>query len=400
LNLRFESIVLFAATAALPLLQGCQRAPVVPPIPLPNLTEAYAEVREVVQQRHAALQEDPESAATWGKYALTLDAHEYTNTAEECYRVAIKLNPAAARWKYLLAIKLKGQSPSQAEALLAQLTGRANAELAELICHIDVLNDLGKAAAADEILAKANEVFSSHPAVLFRMARQSFESQDFGDAVVHLDSVRGKFRECVRLQRRLLAVGQQTKAAVPDVRDEENLPSVDQMIQDPHTAAVFSHRRDPLWRGKQAAERARAGDPLGMNSLMGLVNAHPELIDNRLQFALLTAERGGHQQAEQIVREGLRLAPTTPRLLSGLAALSMLQEDWTESKIRLNDLLLVEPESIAGWSDLAFVLEQLEDVDPAIAAYDKVLSLAPDDAELAARRDAVQQRAKEKGRLP
>ena len=378
------------------LLCGCKQSRTPPPIPLPELSEAYEEVREFLTLRRRAVEENVDSGVAWGQYALALDAHEYTDDAIQCYRVAARLDSEQSRWKYLLAIKLRVRSPEKAETLLANITQRLGTGLAELLCHADVLTDLGRSKTADEVLAKAVTAHPSHPAVIFRLARRAFEDGKLDEASRHLDALPVDFRESSRLQMQL-ATRRNLSIPVPppDSSPRNDLPSVDETIPDPYMAAVFRQRRDPLWTGKQAAERASRGDSIAYETLKGLVRRHPELEGNRLQLAMLMAAREGGIPAEEIVRQGLEISPESTRLLSGLAALSILKQDWKTSQQRLHDLLAIAPESAAGWSDMGFVLENMEEWNESIAAYDKALSLMPNDVELADRREIVRRKKKE-----
>lgn len=391
-----------AATFVLAFTFACQQRPSHAPPELPDLNDAFQEVRELLELKHAELVSKPESAAAWGQYGLALDAHEYPEEAAECYRVASMLAPNQIRWKYLLAIKLKDESPSQAEALLAGITDKPNVGIAELLYHVDVLTEIGRLDAADRLLQVANVRYPSQPAVMYRLARRAFEQGDLDAVRRNLDALPAKFRETDRLRTRLMGIDGVPLVAVSETQ-ASSLPSVDQTVDDRHRTAVRNSRRDPLWRGKQAADQANNGNRLAMMSLMGLVKKHPELVDNRLQLALLTAEGNNHEQADQILREGLELAPRMPRLLSGLAALAMMRKDWGEAKVRLESLLSIAPDHKDGWSDLGFTLEQLSETDAAISAYDKALSIDPGDTEIANRRSALRKRKEadsQSGSLP
>ncbi|APZ92704.1 hypothetical protein [Fuerstiella marisgermanici] len=384
----------------LSLLFGCHKSYDVPPIPVPDLSETYQEVQEYLESKRRELESMPSSADAWGVYAMALDAHEYHPEAIICYRVATELQPAEARWKYLLANRLTATSPEEADKLLSDLTSSANATLAALVTHADVLSELDRVSESDGLLVRAEAAHPRHPAVIWRQAQHAFEAGEFEAAREKLDAIEGNYRETERLKARLRHFGGKTDAPLPDSTSAaEQLPSADQSIVDSDIAAVLRHRRDPLWRGKQAAEQAAAGDPLGLMSLAALVKKHPELTGNRLQLAFLMAGSGAHEQAEQIVREGLELFPDQEQLLVGLAALATMNSEWELAEKRLRKLISVAPEHAAGWSDLAFVLEQRLQLHEALAAYDKAILLSPGDAELGVRRGAVQALI-EKGRLP
>ncbi|MEO2004973.1 MAG: hypothetical protein ABGY41_12840, partial [Candidatus Poribacteria bacterium] len=67
--------------------------PDLPEIPTPDLSDAYPEVKEFIAGKRDAVEGNRRSGSAWGAYAMALDAHEYDNTAEKCYEVAVSLEP-------------------------------------------------------------------------------------------------------------------------------------------------------------------------------------------------------------------------------------------------------------------------------------------------------------------
>ncbi len=390
----FRFLTIIALTM---LIAACQPAIEVPAVPKPDLSGAYVEVREFLNEKRFAVEAAPTTANAWGEYGMALDAHEYSDEAIQCYDIAAQLKPDQLRWKYLLALKIRHQTPDKAEILLAQITKSPKATLAAMICHADVLSELGRDDDARQLLANADAAFPGQPAVLFRQANLAFQEGKVEFAREKLKSIATDFGETVRLQSRLSAIGKNVQSA-PSVSADE-LPGVDQTIVDHDLAAVLNCRRDPLWEGKRAADRAKAGDQLSLMTLATLVKKHPELIENRIQLAFLLAEHGDRELAEQMIAEGLELTPGDSRLLAGQAVLAMLDAEWTVAEERLGRLLKAFPDHEAGWSDLAFVLEQLSRPVEAIDAYDRAVKLSPADGELIQRRKTVLESI-EKGRLP
>ena len=72
------------------LLAGCSETARLPEPPQPDLSQAYPEVAEFLQERLTDVRSKPKSADAWGLYAMALDAHEYHSEAIACYELAIR----------------------------------------------------------------------------------------------------------------------------------------------------------------------------------------------------------------------------------------------------------------------------------------------------------------------
>ena len=151
------------------------------------------------------------------------------------------------------------------------------------------------------------------------------------------------------------------------------------------------YRRDPLWRGRIAAERANAGDQQGLLTLTQLVAKHPDLVENRLLLAIVLQELGDVNAARRVLLDGIAIDPGNLRFLGELGALSILESNWPGAEEWLRKLLSYHPESVEGRSDLAYVLEQLNRRDEALELLHQALKRRPDDSELIRRVRAIEE---------
>lgn len=363
-------------------LPGCQSAVELPEPPAPDLSSAYEEVRSFIEQKRSALLGDQGAAQLWGQYGMALDAHEFHEEALACYRIAAELDPGESRWAYLAAVRLQKDSASEAVHYLQKAADGRSETLPMQLLRYDLLHAEADASAAETVIATAAQEAPDHPAILYRIARQAFESGSVDRAVEVLEEIDQDYRETSRLRRQMKVGG--VAVEIPD-EDSDALLPIAATVADPDLEAVSNYRRDPLWRGKDAAERARSGDRLGMMTLESLVRKHPELVENRLQLALIIFTNGGAEQAHQILDAGLHLAPKDTRLLAGKATLATMSGDWDTAEQFLRDVLTLDPSHVAAWADLGFVLEQQNDIVEAVAAYERALSLNPGDKELEVR---------------
>lgn len=360
-----------------------------PEPPQPDLSQAYPEVAEFLQERLTDVRSKPKSADAWGLYAMALDAHEYHSEAIACYELAIRLAPERMRWKYLLSLRFQEQEPEKAAELLMQVTQSERPSLAALIRYTDLLAELQRGDEHERMLTLAEKKFPQHPAVLWRRARLCFEAGKKQNALDILRTIHGRYLETTALEQRILADASADRAQ--DSFLTSDLPSTDVEIEDKDLAAVANYRRDPLWRGRIAAEQANAGDQQGLHTLTQLVAKHPDLVDNRLLLAIVLQELGDVNEARRILLDGIAIDPGNLRFLGELGALSILESNWPDAEEWLRKLLIHHPESVEGRSDLAYVLEQLNRRDEALELLHQALKRRPDDSELIRRARAIEE---------
>jgi tetratricopeptide (TPR) repeat protein len=373
---------------AICLLAGCGEATRLPEPPQPDLSQAYPEVAEFLKERLADVRSKPNTADAWGHYAMALDAHEYHSEAITCYESAIRLAPERMRWKYLLSLRFQEQEPEKAAELLMQVTQSERPSLAALIRYSDLLAELQSGDEHERMLMLAEKKFPQHPAVRWRRARLCFEAGKKQNALDILGTIHGRYLETTALEQRILAEASADRAQ--DSFLTSDLPSTDVEIEDKDLAVVANYRRDPLWRGRIAAEQANAGDQQGLHTLTQLVAKHPDLVDNRLLLAIVLQELGDVNEARRVLLDGIAIDPGNLRFLGELGALSILESNWPDAEEWLRKLLSHHPESVEGRSDLAYVLEQLNRRDEALELLHQALKRRPDDSELIRRARAIE----------
>lgn len=366
------------------LVCGCGKAVNTPAPPQPILSQAYPEVAEFLNERHADVLARSRSDDAWGRYAMALDAHEYHNEAIVCYETAIELAPQRPRWKYLLALRFLEQSPERAADLLRQVSLAERPSLSALIRYIDLTSELGSREEVERAVALAETRFPDHPATLFRKARMLFESGSDQEALQLLKQAPSPFRETVALQTRIEAKLFGIANASQLAADE--LPGTDEDIEDSDREAVASSRRDPLWQGRMAAEHAQAGDPKALETLSELVTKYPELSDNRLLLAIVLQKKADSAKAQQVLKQGLTLDPTNARFLGELGAIAITEARWSDAETWLRTLLQHHPENAGVRGDLAYVVEQSGRRDEALTLLNEALQQRPNDTALLQRK--------------
>ncbi|HVS15394.1 MAG TPA: tetratricopeptide repeat protein [Thermoanaerobaculia bacterium] len=85
-----------------------------PEVPVPDLAGVEEAVRRAVESLREEVRAAPTSAGTWGRYAMTLDAHRFPVEAEAAYREAHRLAAGDFRWAYFLGAVVEFSDPAQA----------------------------------------------------------------------------------------------------------------------------------------------------------------------------------------------------------------------------------------------------------------------------------------------
>ncbi len=363
-------------------IPGCMKPAATVTVPYPDLLDAYVEVTDFLNERRSVVVTNPNSAEAWGNYGMALQAHEYSAIAIDCYRKAVELAPSDARWSYLLALKLRETNAEKAESLLQTAVNQKDAGLAVWLALADLQLDMGQTQAHQTTLSELEQSWPEHPAVKFRRAESLFAAGNLNEADAILTTL-DDFAESLRLRNQIAALTGESSVAEQPIDAPRQISDT---VSDPFLAQVMRCRRDPLWRGKVAADRARSGDQIALMTLQNLVRQHPELVDNRVQLSLILHAIGRYEQADQLLLEGLKLAKTDTRLLAGRATLAILNEKWSLAESILTDTIANSPNQQSAWADLGFVREQLKQPDLALQAYDQALSLDPGDETVRARR--------------
>jgi tetratricopeptide (TPR) repeat protein len=364
---------------------GCNESDQSAEPPVPELSEAYAEVAVFIRNKAAAVRLAPSSATAWGEYAMALDAHEYRGDAIRCYETANELEPTDARWKYLLALRIKESDARRATSLLHEVVSDGHNNVAVVIQLADILGQSGKPEELAELLASQKTDSSSHPAIIVKIAENVFADGDTAKAEQLLDLLNDDFMESAKLRARLFAQRGDMTTANNELTRATQLPSVMTTIRDAYSESLVNYRRDPLWQGKQAAERANRGDRIALMTLQALVRKHPRLIENRIQLSLLFQTVGDTDRAVRSIEEGLELTPNDRRLLAARGTLALLDSEWAIAEDFLGQVIEQDAYQKSAWADLAFVLEQQQREAESIAAYQKAIKLNPQDADLKTR---------------
>jgi tetratricopeptide (TPR) repeat protein len=204
------------------------------PVALPELTRVDAGVKEQIQQRYASLASkiasssagDPELATAYGQLGMVLQAAEYFDAAEPCYRNAQTLAPAELRWPYYLGHlhKSKGDTHAASAAFERALQLKPD-DVSTLIWLGRLYLDDGRTDAAEPLFKRALAIAPQSVAVLAGLGRVSLDRRRYAEAARHFEDALAVDPEAASLHAPLAmayrGLGEPDKAA-PHLREWKN----------------------------------------------------------------------------------------------------------------------------------------------------------------------------------
>jgi len=326
-------------------------------IPEVDLSETFEQPKDFINKAYADVATNPRSSAAWGRYAMALHAHEFLKAARTCYLQAIALDPQNAKWHYLLAQLVQAQSPS--EALKHYQMGQSFADRAELfrLRQAELLETTGSNVQARELYQAIQKSGKYYDLVTYRLARLHFAQGEIETSQSLLNSLSAEALltgEVQQLSRQLQAALNQTIPDHVEIAQEQAL-----LASDPFMAELQSLRKDPFSLSTKYLQRIRQGDHFWIKPLEQLSVEYPELDDVQLAFLQSLVLAGSYDQAQQRAEAALSESPESINHLRVLASVLILQQDWDQAQITLQQILRLNDQDLAAQKDLEYVRHQL-----------------------------------------
>lgn len=349
--------------------------------PLPDVSTAEPQVRAAIIEAHDALEGEPESAARWGRYALTLDAHGFTAEAAGMYRIAARLEPDEFRWPYLLAVLLAGQDPV-ASLRAFDRARELNAEYAPLYVRYGALAE--RTGAIDEALQAYREALRIDDRSAFAHAglgRCLLENGDAGEARTHLERAieiepecRPALTElaaCHRLAGDMVAAAEYAeRAASARVRMQPDQVVLKKRLLSVSTTEVLRrvHALREVGRDRQARQQ-----------LMVLLDGNPGSVRGLNKLGEVLLEEGDAAAAEAQFRKATELDPDFVAAQLGLGQTLTRLGRLDEAQALYEKVIAEHPDSARAHTGLGACLAEQGRMDLAAGSMLKALELAPDD---------------------
>lgn len=344
-----------------------------PTVPEIDVNDSAPRVAEAIQAARDAVVQHPQSAEAWGRFGMTLQAHEYPAEAMDCYRQAARLQPDEFRWPYLLGSLLEGTDKEKAIAAYRQAI-EIQPEIAQLRVKLaDTLIQVGQSEAAEPELKRALDLVPTHPFARFLSARLLFQSQAYQECLQQLEPLsqeppprRGVVELLTQVYSRL---GDQKEAKAENER-LRSLPQSPDYWPDPYLEKLSTLRRDSRWLAYQAKLLFDRGEVQSTIDLLRmLVDEQPDDLMLREQLARAYYTLNRFDEAAGVLDEGIRRSPDSFVMLSLRGAVHMMQDEWKQASERYQKAVSIKPDDAASHQDLGMCFLQLGESGKAMNGF-------------------------------
>lgn len=353
----------------------------VPAIPAIDLQAVSPAVKRVIETAQHAVAKEPRSGLAWGRLGMVLRAHEYFAEAIDCFRTAWMLDPADARWPYLLAIGLESTDVAASIRTYQQLIARHPQMILPQIRLAELLLQSGDLEAAEHLLTPLAEREPDNPRVLYRLAQLRFRRGQSDEALALIEQAHA----LAPRQRAIAELTAQLRFAPrthhPADRSQSRIDLAQAMETtwpDEILGEVLQLRRDAYWRASQGAKLIESGNlAAGLQELEAAVVEAPD--DWTLQSSLANAYLAANRldDAENLVSDALKRWPGTFELQHQLGTTWLLRHEWVKAAEAFGRAIQLKPGSAESHSDLGFCLQQTGQLDIARSEFEEALRLNP-----------------------
>ena len=362
---------------------GCrERSPAepAPAIPHPDLIGADQTVIDKITRARAMVREDPDSAITWGRLGMVLDAHGFADGAKSCYRHAALLDPTDVRWPYLTslivqlddpvgaaewfeaAIDLDPQSAAIRQAYAAALVRAGRPDDARWHYQAALRIDPGfrKALLGVAELELQNGALDEALKLLQRTAEMEFCERE-----VHVKLARlyQRLGEPARARREALFV--KAYPALAPVND----PYRAQVEIERVSVKAFVQRGLAHLANQRYAEAERA--------FRQALRLRSDSVRNHLNLAGVLLRQKRLAESLEIFHRALDMAPEDPEVHNNLAVALGEAGDQRGAIEHLRTALRLDPNHDGAHFNLGRIREDQGRLDEAMEAYEKAIDINP-----------------------
>lgn len=159
-------------------------------IPQPRLEGAEPAVRQRLTALEADLGANVRSGEAWGRYAMALEAHVFTEEAVTAYRQAHELSPRTFRWLYLLAALVEDRSTADSLPLYREALDLDPAYAPGRVRYAEALERTGRFDEAAREYARAMRLAPANAHAHAGLGRLALGAGDPAGAIRHLSRAR------------------------------------------------------------------------------------------------------------------------------------------------------------------------------------------------------------------
>ena len=334
-----------------------------PPLVPAELTDPLA--RKMVESHRQAVLAATRSGPAWGELAMAFDAHEAGDEAVTCYRRAMALDPADARWPYLLALQLNRQSNADDEKeevvrlyrLAADCPPPSPAHRTTAILTLaDLLTELGRGDEATPLYERAYAADPSDPLAAYRIGMAAAER---GESEKATRILFGLNRNPYARRKSAIAIAELHRRAGNNKEADGFDYAAGLLPPDHHWANPFAEEVAKKRRGRRAlmdlyvAQEAGRDDRATVNTATALADQYPS-VETQMLLLRALVNAGDYLAAVAVAddilrdREGKRLV--TAHSFLGLARLGLADQAEAAGRKADADRLLAQAAESLGES--------------------------------------------------
>ena len=338
---------------ALPLVLAAATATTLPAqqIPQPRLDGAEPAVRQRLASLQADLRANTQSGETWGRYAMALEAHTFTNEAIAAYRQAHELSPRTFRWPYLLAALVDERSAADSLPLYRAALAIDPDYAPGHVRYAEALERTGRFDEAAQEYEQAIRLMPANAHANAGLGRLALGAGDPAGAIRHLSRAR-------------------------DLAPENRSFAV--------TLAQAHARAGERSRAQEIATAARALGRIDYRNDPVRSSVHDLALDVRSYLRRANAHRvhGELDLAQRELRAGIEVDASRPELHFALAEVLAASDDQPGSLAAARRAYELHPELDGVAPFLARALFQSGDQTGALAMAEKALELNAGDVNM------------------
>jgi tetratricopeptide (TPR) repeat protein len=361
-------------------------APVIRPVPLPNLATAAAPLQQLVRERQAAAEKagtspapDEARARAYGELGMVLMAAEYFTEAQTALQDAEALAPREFRWPYYLGHLYRRLGNGAEAAAAFERAVKADESYAPALVWLgNSYLDEGKADAADALFQKALARDPRMVAALLGRGRAALARKDYAGAIGFLE--RGLTIDPdakalhVPLALAYRGAGQTDKArthvqaqGTTQLRPPDPIyDEIDLLLETPVAYELRGGRAMSAGRYDEAIDAFQKG-----------VALDPDEPALRHKLATALGLKGDLSAAIATMRETVRRSPTFAKGHYSLGLLYLQANDFAHAAASFQDALKVEPSYVEPRLQLAHLLRRTGQSSASVPHYRQVLDLDP-----------------------
>jgi tetratricopeptide (TPR) repeat protein len=359
----------------------------VPPVPLPDISNASAIVQEQLREQHAKMTAAvsqtslpaAERANAYGEMGKLFIAADHYRAAERCFLHARALAPDDMRWPYFLAhVARLSNETAKAAALFEQALALQPSHVPSLVWLAEMYLAEGQAARAKPLLLKARSIDPGEAAVSSVLGRVALEERDYAGAVKELETGLAAVPSATRLQYPLAmayrGLGDTAKAeAHLKLRGETDLPPADALMGE--VGGLLKNATIFETRGTQAIDARNW--PEAVRELRQALAVAPNNGFTRLNLGTALYMTGDAAGALEQYQAAVRLQPNLAKAHFAMGVLMESSGRDDDAIAAFETAIRNDPGYVEARFSLANALRRRGRVRESLPHYDEVLRLSP-----------------------